>query len=632
MPHAGRRIRRSLGLFAVLGLSAAPLACLDTNGSLPVETGGTAGSGGMAGAGGAGGAGASGGAGGSEPCTPGEMRACYSGPDDTENVGDCKAGTQICADDGSEFGPCEDEVVPAAAEDCTLPGDEDCNGEVQDAAICVCEPLQPAACSTGLPGSCGAGTGTCSADGKTIESCMQVNEPAFDDCVTAEDEDCDGTAIAMCTGAVEQGVTPAGKNMDPMDDAIYDVAFTPDGGYVIAGTIDAALGSDLFVFSANEGSVYVAKVDADGQTAWEKTYPATEVGLARGVAVDSAGRITVVGEFTGTINFGGSDLQSNGIELFMFQLDGAGAHVWSKKYGAGNTQSAQDVDVDAAGNLFVTGWVTSDNVSLGGDTVDPNMDDLFVASYDSAGNHRWSRILVNNSNQRGRRLTVMKDGNVAIMGETESGLDLGGGNLQGGGGRDFVAAMYNGSNGNHIWSKLFGGGQDQFHGNIGATPNGNVLVTGRFAGSIDFGGSSMTAVGTQDVYVAELGAGSGNHVRSKRFGLSGTSRGAGITADGAGNVIVTGHFDNSIDFGTGTINTGNANDIFVVKLAATDWAPLWTKTFGVNGTQTAWAVAADGKGNLVVGGSFEQQIAFGNPLGTVTSSGGADLFSVRLAP
>ncbi|MDI3290377.1 hypothetical protein [Polyangium sp. 15x6] len=627
------RAWKSVGVAALLTAAS----CVQVlGGDNPYNAGEAAGGGGQAGgAGGAGGASSSstGGAGGtSEPCEPGETRPCYSGPAGTEGVGDCKGGKQFCADDGSEFGPCEDEVVPAATEDCNLPGDEDCNGEAQDVGVCTCEPGQPAPCSTGLAGICAAGMGTCSADGKTVESCMTVNKPRFDDCTTAEDEDCDGVAIAMCTGAVGAGFVPPGKNTDPMDDAIYDVAFTPDGGYVVAGTVDAALGADLFSFSANQGSVYVAKVGADGQVQWAKTYPASEVGVARGVAVDSAGRITVVGEFSGTMNLGGGNLQSQNTDIFMVQLDAAGVHVWSQNIGATNTQSAQDVDVDAAGNLYVTGFLTSDAVSLGGNILDPNMEDVFLASYDFNGNHRWSRVMGDSNNQRGRRLTVTKDGNIALVGETDSGANLGGGNMNGGGGRDIIVGMYAGATGNHLWSKLFGSSGDQFYGNIASAPNGNVLVTGRFTGSLDFGGAAMSAAGAADVYVAELAAASGNHVNSKRFGISGTSRGTGIAVDGAGNVVVAGHFDDSIDFGAGTINTGYVNDVFVVKLAAADWSPLWTRKFGLAGTQTAWAAAVDGKGDVVVGGSFEQQLFFGAPLGTITSSGGADLFSVRIAP
>ncbi|MDI3283199.1 SBBP repeat-containing protein [Polyangium sp. 15x6] len=637
MPHADRRIRRSLGLLAVLGLSAVPLACgFDTNGSLPVLAGGAAGSGGTAGAGGVGGTGGSGGdggAGGSVMCTPGATRACYSGPSGTQGVGICKAGTEVCGDNGMEWGSCEGQVVPAAAEDCTQPEDEDCNGEANEAAVCICQPGQPASCDTGLEGICAAGMGTCSADGKAVESCTELNKPKFEDCATVEDEDCDGTTIT-CTGTVESGFTPTGKNSDPMDDAIYDVEFAPDGGYVIAGTVDADLGADLFGFDTAVGSVYVAKVGADGQMQWAKTYPATTVGVARGVAVSDAGDIVVVGEFIGTMNFGGGDLSASGDnwgDIFVLKLNAAGEHVWSKRFGANNVQSAQDVDFDGAGNLYVTGWATSDNVNLGGNSLDPNMEDVFLASYDSAGNHRWSRVMGGGGNQRARHLTVTKDGNVALVGETDGNANIGGGNMNGAGGRDIIVGMYEGGNGNHMWSKLFGLSGDQFQGNIAAAPNGNVLITGRFADKVNFGSSEMTAVGATDVYVAELAA-NGNHVNSRRFGITGTSRGAGIAVDGAGHVIVTGHFDGSVDFGSGTLTTGDGNDVFVVKLAAANWAPIWTKTFGGTGAQTAWAAAVDGTGDVIVGGSFESQIAFGAPLGTITSSGGADLFGVRLAP
>ncbi|MDI1444138.1 hypothetical protein [Polyangium sp. 6x1] len=525
----------------------------------PVGGGGQAG-----GAGGAGGASSSstGGAGGtSEPCTPGEMRVCYSGPAGTEGFGDCKTGVQVCADDGSEFGPCEDEVVPAA-EDCTLPGDEDC----------------------------------------------------------------DGSAVSACTGTPKAAFTPPGSSVSPMTDVLSDVAVTPDGGYVVAGTVE-------FLESSGPGSVYVAKIGPDGAMQWEKKYPCEGFAVARGVAVSPAGDVTVVGEFDGMIHFGGSELQSiPSNDIFMATFDAMGAHIWSKSFGAANRQAAHDVDTDAAGNLYVTGWVTDENVSLGGDTVAPSGQDLFVASYDSAGTHRWSRIFVNQSIQRGRRLTVMENGDVAVVGETYSGADLGGGSLPGGGDYDLVVAMYKGETGAHVWSKVFGSSGNQLPGSIAAAPNGNVLVTGHFTGSLDFGGGTMSAVGGIDVYLAEFAGSNGNHVRSKRFGITQPSQGTGIAVDGAGNVVVTGYFNGSINFGSGTITTSDGNDSFVVKLAEFDWAPLWTRTFGGTGSQTAWAAAVDGKGDVIVGGSFEQQIVFGAPLVTVTSSGGADLFSVRLAP
>ncbi|MDC3962058.1 hypothetical protein [Polyangium jinanense] len=430
--------------------------------------------------------------------------------------------------------------------------------------------------------------------------------------------------------------TPGGNTVAPLGDGIYDVAVTPDGGYVIAGVVGAKMNEVLL--PAETGSVFVAKIHPDGTLQWQKEFQSsTGAAFAYGVAVSPAGRVTVVGEFGGEINFGGSVLLAQSYDIFIVTLDAMGAHVWSKRFGTTSRQSALDVDADAAGNLYVTGLVTGVNVSLGGAPVTPDGQDLFVASYDSAGNHLWSSVFVNGGTQVGRHLTVTRDGNVAVVGDAAGDAvgdaNFGGSNLPNGGDTDLVVAMY-ASNGAHIWSERFGEfGSSQFTGHIAAAPNGgNILIAGRFTGKVDFGGGQMSAAGLWDTFVAELAAANGEPVRSKRFGLSGTSLGTGIAVDGAGNVTVTGLFNGSVDFGSGTITTGDGYDIFVAKLAAADWSPLWTKTFGVNGTQAAWAITADAKGDVIVGGSFDSQIAFGAPLATIPSSGGADLFSVRLAP
>jgi hypothetical protein len=56
-------------------------------------------------------------------CQPGTAVACYTGPEATRGVGGCRDGIQTCnapANGGFAFGPCQGEVVPTAADSCTV--------------------------------------------------------------------------------------------------------------------------------------------------------------------------------------------------------------------------------------------------------------------------------------------------------------------------------------------------------------------------------------------------------------------------------------------------------------------------------------------------------------------------------
>jgi hypothetical protein len=64
-------------------------------------------------------------------CAPGEQQACYTGPFGTLSVGVCQAGVSTCLPDGSGFGPCEGEVLPAPVDACDGV-DDNCDGAVDN--------------------------------------------------------------------------------------------------------------------------------------------------------------------------------------------------------------------------------------------------------------------------------------------------------------------------------------------------------------------------------------------------------------------------------------------------------------------------------------------------------------------
>src|SRR5678815_5844983 len=70
------------------------------------------------------------------------------------------------------------------------------------------------------------------------------------------------------------------------------------------------------------------------------------------------------------------------------------AHVWSRAFGDTSFQSGRSIAIDAAGNVVVVGDFEG-TVDFGGGPMGPTTGgkdfDAYVAKFDPAGNHLWSK-------------------------------------------------------------------------------------------------------------------------------------------------------------------------------------------------------------------------------------------------
>jgi hypothetical protein len=96
--------------------------------------------------------------------------------------------------------------------------------------------------------------------------------------------------------------------------------------------------------------------------------------------------------------------------------------------------------------------------------------------------------------------------------------------------------------------------------------SGNVLVTGPFNGTVNFGGGGLTSAGGSDIFVAKFSGADGAHLWSKRFGGSSDDIGMSVAADGSGDALLTGSFSGLVDFGGEILTSAGQTDIFVLKL------------------------------------------------------------------
>ncbi len=172
------------------------------------------------------------------------------------------------------------------------------------------------------------------------------------------------------------------------------------------------------------------------------------------------------------------------------------------------------------------------------------------------------------------------------------------------------------------WTRSAGGSSDDYAGAVAVDGSGNAVIAGSFAGDATFGTTTLTSSGAFDVFVAKYDA-EGAFQWARGVGGAGGDSGYGVAADGSGNVVVTGIFTGSAVFGVTTLTSAGGSDIFVLRYNA-DGEVQWARAAGGASGDVARAVAFDGFGNVVVTGTFQSSATFG--VATLTSAGGIDVF------
>jgi hypothetical protein len=238
------------------------------------------------------------------------------------------------------------------------------------------------------------------------------------------------------------------------------VAFAPDGD-VIAAT----LLSGLHDFGDGNGpllapgvtSLLTRRAGVDGHEIWTKTFSSAQ-GFAQVdvVAVDHDGAAIVAGSYMGTLQLGSTVLQSDAQieELFVAKYDSAGDLVWVQRGGPAAAVWPRAVAVDAEGNIFVGAYFAAGSLTFSGETSTAMDTDAVILAYAPDGTPRWSRVFQAPGVQTLDALAVGPSGTVAFGGSTGAPCSFGGAVLAPGYANGVVGMLAN--DGSHLWSSLIG--------------------------------------------------------------------------------------------------------------------------------------------------------------------------------
>ena len=161
---------------------------------------------------------------------------------------------------------------------------------------------------------------------------------------------------------------------------------------------------------------------------------------------------------------------------------------------------------------------------------------------------------------------------------------------------------------------------------------GNVFLAGIFLNTVALGGSTLSSLGSYDVFVAKFNLASNQFVWAQRAGGTGVDYATALAVSGT-SVYVAGNFQSpTAGFGAATLTNAGDYDGFVAKLVDTGSTGsfAWAQRVGGTGRDFASALAVSGT-SMYVAGSFAGPTAgFGSTTLTSAGAGSSDAFVVKL--
>jgi len=248
----------------------------------------------------------------------------------------------------------------------------------------------------------------------------------------------------------------------------------------------------------------LASYALDGQYAWSAGHGGTLSDLGRGIALDGDGNIYVGGQFASvSLKIGETTLASQGdTDTVLMRVDPGGRPGWARAFGGPGNQLSRDLVVDGVGRLFVVGCLEQSLTFDSHRLTSQGAMDIYVASLDSNGAVRWARRFGGPGEQCAEAVALDGAGNLYVTGYFEQDLILGGRRLTSHGGRDIFVASFDAA-GNHRWSASYGGSGDDTGTGVALSANGRVHVAGTFVGTMDLGGGALTSA-SADVFLLQL--------------------------------------------------------------------------------------------------------------------------------
>ncbi len=207
-------------------------------------------------------------------------------------------------------------------------------------------------------------------------------------------------------------------------------------------------------------------------------------------------------------------------------------------------------------------------------------------------------------------LTTDQEGNVFMAGSFIETAVFGAESINSAGGTDIFIAKHN-TAGEVLWLMADGGEDyDYLHGI--AVDDDGFYTCGTFYGTTHIGSETFTSQGSQDIFLVRYDT-EGIFSWARHIGSPKTDFVNAMCTDPEGNMIITGHYYDSISFGDTMLYAAAASDIFLAKYNVSGELQ-WLKQASGSSSDQSYSLSCDDEGNILFTGSYYNDILIGDTL------------------
>jgi hypothetical protein len=278
-------------------------------------------------------------------------------------------------------------------------------------------------------------------------------------------------------------------------DIPFVIKFTTDGGTIAAGYTDSKTGDVSPQPNRDYWDLWIVKLDKCGIIQWERSFGGTGYESARDIVQTADGGYMVLGETNSTdggvvAGYGGTK------DIWLLKITAAGTLQWQKRYGGTGLDIGNHIEITSDGGYLIAASTSSNDGDIHGNHGTGGYTDGVLMKITAAGAVQWSKCYGGSKNEELFDFEIV-NGTTYLAGFTNS-VD---GDIPPDQKNYDVWLLAIDANGNKIYSKIYGGSQNDVAYCMTKGANGTLTLAG-YTTSTD--GDVSGAKGSQDYWILNV--------------------------------------------------------------------------------------------------------------------------------